>query len=143
MHNHQLPGNLKTWQTVWSSPVRRWLRQHHLGWLPTSITLPIWMRVGVFRFTLGWKIKWEDYVYEWPPQITFVFFGLSFTMTLHAPCGHDEDYWEAILYYLDTQDITKTDEILGEMTNMHTKETRRRLLPGMLKEPYKHELREF
>ncbi len=98
------------------------------------------MRIGIFRFPLGWKVKWVDYVYEWPPQITFVFFGLSLTMTLHAPCGHDEDYWEAILYYLDTQDITKTDEMLGGMTNMHTKETRRRLLPEMLKEPYRYEL---
>lgn len=66
------------------------------------LCLPIWMTFRKFNWGVGWKTKWEDYRYEFPPQLTLVFFGLSISFWL----VQDEEYWEGILYYTDPAEMS-------------------------------------
>lgn len=101
---HKLPGNLKQWDYVWNSDIRRKLRKWHLGWLPAEIKLPHWMMFHIVNWDVGWKTKYDYIRYEWPPQFSIIAFGLSLTITLHGPkvdeFACDDHYWEAILNYL-------------------------------------------
>lgn len=72
-----------------------------------KIQLPIWLRFDKFSFDVGWKTKYDEYRYEWPPQFTLVFFGRSISFWLRSPRTphsdhwYDDAYWESILYYTD------------------------------------------
>ena len=67
---------------------------------PTYV-LPMWLSFYKFNHGMMWKTKWGEYRYEFPPQFTLVFFGLSISFWLKSPkeaiC--DEYYWEPILIY--------------------------------------------
>lgn len=71
---------------------------------PTYV-LPMWLSFYKFNHGMMWKTKWGEYRYEFPPQFTLVFFGLSLSITAHAPKTdkenatfiYDDLYWEAIL----------------------------------------------
>ena len=53
-----------------------------------------------------WKTKWTnyDFRYEFPPQFTIVFFGLSLSFWLYPECKSETDspdhYWESLLTYI-------------------------------------------
>lgn len=74
-------------------------------------TLPIWLSFYIFNHDLVWKTKYDDYRFEYPPQLSIVIFGWSLNFWLKAPkCEYksnarilttDEDYWESILWYIE------------------------------------------
>ena len=88
-----------------------------------KIQFPIWMRFDKFDFEVGWKTKYDEYRYEWPPQFTLVFFGRSVSFWLRGPktsnssLWNDDAYWESILYFTDDQygkhDIAATAKIMN------------------------------
>lgn len=68
--------------------------------------LPIWRdhiwRFRIFNWDVMYKHKWDEVRYEFPPQFSIVFFGLSLTITAHAPKTNDNNswddlYWESII----------------------------------------------
>jgi hypothetical protein len=56
--------------------------------------------IGFDFVGLGWKIKFDDYRFEWSPRISFVFFKWQIALILEAP--EENHYWECWLYYRDT-----------------------------------------
>ena len=101
---HKLPGNLKEYQLVWNTKIRRKLRKYGLGWLPPVIYLPYWMKFGIYNYDVCYKWKWDEVRYELPPVFAICFFGLSLSFALHCPFNNiyacDDHYWESILTYL-------------------------------------------
>lgn len=101
---HTLPGKLKAGDYVWSRNIRKKLKKWHLSWIPPIVNLPIWMRFHIVNLDLGWKTKWDDVRYEFPPQFSIIAFGFSLTFTLHSPIQNefacDDHYWEAILNHI-------------------------------------------
>lgn len=61
-------------------------------------------KIGFDFCRLGWKTKWSntDYRYEWPPIISFVFFGLQFAVTVSV--NDSNHYWSSWLYYQNNTD---------------------------------------
>lgn len=106
LSNHKLP--VKPYTSVWRSDIRRKLRKWHLGWLPTSISLPRFFSFHIFNWDVTWKWKWDDIRFEFPPQFTIVLFGISFSWWLKAPASsedwdgypNDDSYWETVLNYV-------------------------------------------
>ena len=104
--SHKLP--VKNGEYVWKRHIRKKLRKYHLGWFPTSITLPICFAFHIFNWDVMWKTKWDDIRYEYPPQFTIVLFGISFSWWLSAPNAStdwngqpdNDSYWETILEYV-------------------------------------------
>ena len=117
---HRLPGKLKYYDSVWNSDIRRKLRKKHLSWIPPIIRLPYWMTIKAFDWDVMWKTKYGEVRYEYPPQLSIIFFGLSLTFTLHCPLDdkYDDDYWESILIFLYGSNHTIEDAIkeAGEVT---------------------------
>ena len=93
---------------AWKRNIRKKLRKWGLGWIPPVIEIPWWLGVHVFNFDVMWKWKFDDVRYEFPPQFTIVFFGLSLSLTLHEPTGgyytSDDQYWEGIISWLYQHD---------------------------------------
>ena len=111
---HKLPKKLKPHQRVWKSKYRKkwWAKI-----LPAEIRLPNWLSFHIFNHDVFWKTKWTDYDirYEYPPQFTIVFFGLSLSFYLVPKCKNETDsdynYWESLLAYLYGKypgDLTQT-----------------------------------
>ena len=105
---HRLPNGLKPGQYVWSSNIRKKLRKFGLGWIPPCIRLPRWLYFGIHNIPLGWKTKWDECRYEYPPRWSVFFFGFSFNISVHAPTVNsdnrfyrqdDDSYWEGILEF--------------------------------------------
>ena len=105
---HRLPNGLKPGQYVWSSNIRKKLRKFGLGWIPPCIRLPRWLYFGIHNIPLGWKTKWDECRYEYPPRWSIFFFGFSFNISVHAPTVNsdnkfyrqdDDSYWEGILEF--------------------------------------------
>ena len=65
-------------------------------------------KIGFDFVSLGWKTKYDDYRFEWPPIISFVFFGYQIAVIVSAP--HADRYWEAWLYYENDTDKTKSKQ---------------------------------
>ena len=99
----------KTYRKVRHIFVRPSLRFFFGKWR-NDPNLPIWRKKGIWYFKIFnldvcSKYKYGEIVYEFPPQFTIVFFGLSFTITAHVPKTSEENatfiyddlYWEAIL----------------------------------------------
>ena len=73
--------------------------------------LPIWLSFYIFNHDLVWKTKYDDYRFEFPPQLCMVIFGWSLNIWLKAPkCSYpedvkafttDDDYWESMLWYIE------------------------------------------
>lgn len=75
-------------------------------------TLPIWLSFYIFNHDLVWKTKYDDYRFEFPPQLCIVIFGWSLNFWLVPPkCQYpdyikntfttEDDYWESMLWYID------------------------------------------
>ena len=104
---HKLPGNLKPWDTVWKSKYRRLFRKFGLKIAKAYIQLPMLFSFHIFNIDVMWKTKWTEYDirYEYPPQFTIVFFGLSLSFWLNPVIkdNNTEDYnhyWESLLKYV-------------------------------------------
>lgn len=101
---HTLPEGLASGDYIWNRHIRKKLKKWHLGWIKPVVCLPSWMRFKILNFDVGWKTKFNEVRYEFPPQLSFVGFGLSLTFTLHSPVTctycYDDTYWESILIHL-------------------------------------------
>lgn len=133
---HKLPKGYQNRDYVWRRDIRKKLRKLHLGWIKPQIQLPRFFAFHIFNYDLGWKTKWGDYRYEWPPQFTIVLFGLSFSWWLTAPTDRDYDYWESVLNYIEYKDLYKTNKVMGQYTKNMEPTLYYRFLPEFLKEPY-------
>ena len=101
---HKLPNNLNSFDIVWKREYRKkwWAKI-----IPARLKLPIWLAFHIFNRDVIFKTKWTEYDirYEYPPQYTIVFFGLSLSFWLN-PEIKDSDtenfnhYWESLLTYL-------------------------------------------
>lgn len=101
---HKLPNNLNQFDIVWKREYRKkwWAKI-----IPARLKLPIWLAFHIFNRDVTFKTKWTEYDirYEYPPQFTIVFFGLSLSFWLN-PKIKDPDtenfdhYWESLLIYL-------------------------------------------
>ena len=105
MFRHKIPCKY-----AWNRDIRKKLRKWHLSWIPPVIQLPMWLSFHVFNHDMIWKTKFEDYRFEFPPQFTIVFFGISLSFWLQAPVDKDDtlgyySYWESILWYLNECDL--------------------------------------
>ena len=125
---HKLPGNLKTWDTVWKSKYRKLFRKLGLKIAKAYIQFPIWLSFHTFNWDIIWKTKWSAYDirYEYPPQFTIVFFGLSLSFWLN-PVIKDKQtesfdhYWESLLKYLYGKykgDLLQTITSCGKWENV-------------------------
>lgn len=65
-------------------------------------------KIGFDFVGLGWKTKWSetDYRFEWAPLFSFVFFGYQLAIMVYTE--HQDQYWEAWLYYENNTDKTKS-----------------------------------
>lgn len=54
---HKLPGNLKTWDTVWKSKYRKLFRKFGLKIAKAYIQFPIWLSFHIFNWDIIWKTK--------------------------------------------------------------------------------------
>lgn len=100
---HKLPNNLNRFDIVWKREYRKkwWAKI-----IPARLNLPIWFAFHIFNRDVVWKTKWTnyDFRYEFPPQFTIVFFGLSLSFWLYPECESETDspyhYWESLLTYI-------------------------------------------
>lgn len=100
---HKLPNNLNCFDIVWKREYRKkwWAKI-----IPARLKLPIWLTFHIFNRDITFKTKWTsyDFRYEFPPQFTIVFFGLSLSFWLYPECKSETDspyhYWESLLTYI-------------------------------------------
>lgn len=136
--NHKFPSKF-----VWRRDIRKKLKKYHLSWIKPCYTLPFFFKFKFDSSDLIWKTKYGDYIFEYPPQINLVLFGILFNIRLEAPkddrnkYNNEDCYWESILTYLDYKDIVKTDKAIGCYTIFSTNKTYKILSLNYLKEPYK------
>lgn len=102
--SHTLPKGIKAGDYVWNRTIRKKLRKWHLGWVKPIMYLPKFFRFRIINSDVYWKTKWDSIQYEYPPQLSFIGFGLSLTFTLHCPMHNkfssDDSYWESILTHI-------------------------------------------
>ena len=73
-------------------------------------------KFGVNFTTLGWKTKWDDYRFEWPPSISLILFGKQLFIEILPNITMDDStiaidcYWEAWLNYKYKTDKSKSVE---------------------------------
>lgn len=102
MFKHKIPCKY-----AWNRDIRKKLKKWHLSWIPPVIQLPLWLSFYIFNHDMIWKTKFEDYRFEFPPQFTIVFFGISLSFWIQAPVEDIDNvweyynYWESILWYLN------------------------------------------
>lgn len=112
---HKLPCKY-----AWNKDIRLKLRKYHLSWIPPVIQLPLWCSFYIFNHDLIWKTKYEDYRFEYPPQFTIVFFGISLSFWVQAPVEDVGNtfsyysYWESILWYLNECNLDKQYERINK-----------------------------
>ena len=84
--------------------------------------LPIWLAFHWYNDDIMYKTKWteDDFRYEFPAHITFVFFGLAISVTAYIPKDDEDDwlcqdqYWESMLtYQYYKRDLKKTNDSCG------------------------------
>jgi hypothetical protein len=65
-------------------------------------------KIGFDFCRLGWKTKWNetDFRFEWPPILSFVFFGYQIAVIFEQE--HPDHYWESWLYYHHITDNKKS-----------------------------------
>ena len=105
--HHKLPGNLKQGDIVWKRNIRKKLRKFGIKNMKAQIHLPIWCMFHITNLDVIWKTKWTEYDirYEFPPQFSIIFFGLSLSFWLN-PVIKDKQtesfdhYWESLLKYV-------------------------------------------
>lgn len=71
-----------------------------------TYTVPL--KVGFSSCSLGWKTKWTstDYIFEYQPVWSLVFFGYQIALVFNAPEPYH--YWTCWLYYNRNTDKNKT-----------------------------------
>lgn len=101
---HKLPNKLKQFDIVWKREYRKkwWAKL-----VPARIEFPMLFSFHIFNRDVTWKTKWTNYDirFEFPPQFTIVFFGLSLSFWLNPEIQDRETesfdhYWEGLLSYL-------------------------------------------
>lgn len=84
--------------------------------------LPLWLSFHFFDYDVMYKWKCDTIRFEYPPQITIVFFGFAIHLVL-KPILEDKDdyddfYWDSLLSYLYQpeceRNITKTLNYCGK-----------------------------
>lgn len=122
--HHKLPINKKI---VWNSNIRRWLRNHHLSWIPPYIDLPKWLYFGIKNWDVAWKWKFDDIRHENNPLFEITLFGICFCWSACCPSNtpitsSDLHYWECILNYLYKNKDRKLTlaELFDEMGSWHS-----------------------
>lgn len=140
--HHKLPGKMKRYRPMWKSEFRRKLRKWGFGWWPTQIELPLFFAFHIFNYDVCWKTKFDDYRYEFPPLLSIVFFGLSFSVWLTAPDNENDDYWESILWYWQYGSLADVDKEMGYWVKFenNVKVSIPRLKDEYIKEPYRSAL---
>jgi len=110
---HKLPRRISPYRRVWNRNIRKKLKRWHLSWITPGFVVPKWLEFHVFNWELGWKTKYDDYRYEFPPQFTIVMFGISLSFTLHSPVEKecDDHYWESILNYCASKGKTEEERL--------------------------------
>jgi len=99
--------------------------------LPRRVVHKKFVPVKYFGFdsiTLGWKSKYDEYRFEWPPIYSFIIFGKQLCITIKPNINSGEDivlvediYWEAWLNYRYRTDKTKSKlERLKELKEKHS-----------------------
>jgi hypothetical protein len=83
---------------------KAWVTKLSGGYKNTKHAVP--KIIGFDFITLGWKLKFDNYRYEWAPMLSFVFFKWQIAVVVIAP--HDSHYWESWLYYENRTDKTKS-----------------------------------
>ena len=104
LSTHKLPKGINTYKLVWRRDIRKKLKKYHLSWLRPTIELPRFFSFHIFNRDVMTKYKYDDIVYEFPPQFTIVLFGLSFSWWLTAPKSDDcfdDAYWETMINYIN------------------------------------------
>lgn len=83
---------------------RKWIRHNSK---PGYLT-PVPKKIGFDLVGLGYKVKWSntDYIFEWSPIWSFVFFGIQIAIIWVAP--HQDKYWESWLYFTRHTDKNKS-----------------------------------
>jgi hypothetical protein len=107
------------WKNEPNLPV--WRRGNTIKFIKNSYTLPIWLSFYIFNHDIWYKTKWEadDYIYEFPANLTLVFFGLAISITAEE----ESFYWESMLMYLHYKgDIEKACDRMGIWTKSSTNE---------------------
>jgi hypothetical protein len=70
------------------------------------------LKVGFSACGLGWKTKFDDYRYETPPVLSFVFFGYQIALIVGFRDREKVDaYWESWLYYEYETKGTKKERV--------------------------------
>ena len=106
---HKLPKGCEN--GVWFRNIRKNLRKFRLGWLKPVYELPLYLSFYIFDFDVCYKLKYDEFRYEFPPQFTIVFFGISLSFWLNAPeetynpIWSNCSYWESMLWYLNECDL--------------------------------------
>lgn len=126
---HQLPNNLKAGDVVWNQNIRKKLRKFGIKRAKAWVYFPLWMSFYIFNHDVIWKTKWTEYDirYEYPPQFTIVFFGLSLSFWLNPVIKDKETenfdhYWESLLKYIYGKykgDLLQTVISCGKWSNVN------------------------
>ena len=56
-------------------------------------------KFGIDMIGLGWKTKYDDYRFEFPPMLSIVAFGKQLIIYFGPKSDINDDYWTAWLYY--------------------------------------------
>ena len=120
---------LKAWHKLGEHSQKAYLRsQTQQEWIEKytkSHTKPIPIKYFGFDYTpLGWKTKWDDYVFEWSPSISLVIFGKQLFISIIPKMRKTPEdatiridiYWEAYLTYKYRTDKTKSKHERLEQT---------------------------
>lgn len=86
-----------------------------------------WIELGwpisIKNLELGYKWKYDFVRYEWNPSFQINFFNWQFCIFWEAPDGHDDLYYEMIIWYLHCdKDIIKAESEWG-WADFNTKES--------------------
>ena len=120
-----LNDGVKAWDKLSIISQETYLKKQSRGsWVKyyaKSHTKPVPIKYFGFDFTtLGWKTKWDDYRFEWPPSISVVLFGKQLFISIlpnigfYQMFGKDyikmDCYWESWLHWEYDTDKTKSKE---------------------------------
>ena len=85
-----------------------WVRKIFGNWYFIELGYPI----AIKTTNLGWKDKYNAPRYEWAPQFAIYFFRWQYITWWSSPVDDNDEYYEAILWYLHyaDQDIVKAKE---------------------------------
>lgn len=99
---HKLPKGIKQYEYVWNRNIRKKLKKYHLSWIKPFINIPSILYFDIINIDIMYKYKYDDIIFEYPPQFTLIFFGLSLSFWLVPPTDNISDsdyYWESLLKY--------------------------------------------